>query len=65
VQQISVPTGAASSPGDAAVVLAVVVLSVLVTAVLILAYQWRQVHARSQVSLAEEAERWLRERGES
>jgi hypothetical protein len=64
VQQISDPSSSVSSSGEAAVVLAVVVLSVLVTAVVLLACEWWQFRQRGRVSLADEAERWLRERGQ-
>lgn len=64
VQQISNPSTSVTSSGHAAVVLAVVVLTVLMTAVLILASEWRQVRCRSRVSLADEVERWLRDREE-
>jgi hypothetical protein len=64
VQQISDPSSSASSTGEAAVVLAVVVLCVLITAIVLLACEWWQYRQRSRVSLADEAERWLRERGQ-
>jgi hypothetical protein len=64
VQQISNPSTTVTSSGHAAVLLAVVVLTVLMTAVLILASEWRQVRCRSRMSLADEAERWLREQEE-
>jgi hypothetical protein len=64
VQQISHPSASAASSGDAALVLAVVVLTVLTTAVLVLACDWRHFRYRGRVSLADEAERWLREREE-
>jgi hypothetical protein len=64
VQQVSHPSASAASSGAAAVVLAVIVLTVLMTAVLVLACDWRHLRARSRVSLADEAERWLRDRDE-